>query len=464
MPHEIVNNFKLELWQYFGIQSDNFQHDRDYEQYLRIAIALKDIFETLYGPKNQAIVFSHEYMGMASALAFEIAKQKKERKDDITIFYAHEVSTARMVVENHPGHDFTFYNILNFDRDVGFSLEDEFGSYSHYSRNELVKKATNLNYFFAVSDLTKEEFLFLCPHADQKKVKVVYNGIPTEDISYRDKEKSRKLVQKYCENLYNFSPDYIFTHVARLIVSKGFWRDISFLYYLDEHFAAKGLKGFFIILSTLVGNGRHINNIRKMEGDYGWPVVHREGWPDLIGAEVDIYKNLELFNARSMAIKGVFINQFGFSKESCGDRMPDGMSLLDLRAASDIEFGLSVYEPFGIAQLETLPYGGIPMVSRACGCASLLKKNLKDDEYLCIDFSRIPGTFIEQFKTKHDFMNVDRGVRDQIEREICREAVPRLTAILPKNDRERKTRFKDIQKRSHLFDWDHITRNVIEHI
>lgn len=464
MKPEFVNRFKFKLWEHFGLASDRYQHDRDYEQYLRIGAVLREIFEALYGTSERAIIFSHEYMGMGSALAFVMEKIEGNRKIDKTVFYAHEVSTARMVVEKHPGHDFAFYNIMQMDRDVGLSLEDEFGSCSFYSRNELVKRAVHLDYVFAVSDLTKEEYLYLCPNADESKIKTVYNGIPVEKVSYKEKERSIDLMNDYCEKLFNFRPDYIFTHVARLVISKAMWRDIRLLYHLDDHFAKIGKKGFFVLLSTLIGNGRATEDVLKMEADYGWPVVHREAWPDLVGQEVDIYRYLELFNARSKAIKGVFINQFGFAHKACGDRLPKHTTLFDLRLASDAEFGLSIYEPFGIAQLETLPYGGAPVISNVCGCAYLLHDTVEPQDYLTINFTDVPMAFKDQFRTKSDFISITKEMRDLVETEICAKYVSQVNGLLPQNNKQRKARFEKMQKQSKLLDWEHIAARINDYL
>lgn len=461
---EAVNNFKFKLWEYFKIASDRYQSDRDYEQYLRIGIVLRDIFEALYGQEERAIVFSHEYMGMPSALAFLIDKTEGRRKGDTTILYAHEVSTARRIVEGHPGHDLAFYNIMRTDREKGVSLEEEFGSYSSYSRNELTKRATLLDFIFAVSDLTKEELLYLCPGANEDKIKVPYNGIPVEKVSYSDKKEGIRIIGDYCENLFNFRPDYVFTHVARLVISKAMWRDIRFLYHLDEHFAKNNIKGFFVLLSSLIGDGRPDDIVRKMEADYGWPVVHHEGWPDLMGAELDIYRYLELFNARSKAIKGVLLNQFGFDHKHCGERMPKEATLLHLRLASDVEFGMSIYEPFGIAQLETLPYGGLPLLSDACGCVGLLHGTTDTDDYLSIDFTTTPPAFRDILKTKDDFAKITKELRDVIETEICMASAPHISAKLPKTERERKSRFNKMQKKSALLDWEHVAARIKEYL
>jgi hypothetical protein len=55
------------------------------------------------------------------------------------------------------------------------------------------------------------------------------------------------------------------------------------------------------------------------------------------------------------------------------------MTFQDLRQGSDAEFGQSAYEPFGIAQLETLAFGGISVLSHCCGCAQLLARVAGED-------------------------------------------------------------------------------------
>src|SRR5437588_11530906 len=52
--------------------------------------------------------------------------------------------------------------------------------------------------------------------------------------------------------------------------------------------------------------------------------------------------------------------------------MPPDMEFMDIRKGSDVEFGQSIYEPFGIAQVEPISFGGICVYSNVCGCAGLV--------------------------------------------------------------------------------------------
>jgi len=148
-----------------------------------------------------------------------------------------------------------------------------------------------------------------------------------------------------------------------------------FLFYLDEKLKSIGATGFFILISSLIGTGRESSDVFNMEKDYGWPAHHREGWPDLVGMEIDIYNFLNIFNAKSRSIKAIFLNQFGFSRRKCGFRLDEKAEFIHLRASSDAEFGFSIYEPFGIAQLETIPFGGFAFLSTTCGSYYLLKNS-----------------------------------------------------------------------------------------
>lgn len=462
IPETRVNAFKFSLWEYFAFQSDRYAHDRDFEQYLRIGIMCRAIVDALYGSAEPAVFFSHEYMGMASCLASVIEKKKGIRKSDRTIFYAHEVSTVRVVVESLPGHDLSFYNILRQDRDAHRCLEDEFGSFADYSRNELIKRAIECDYVFAVSELTKEEYQYLVPSADPAKIQAVYNAIPIESVSWRDKEVAIERIRAYCRRLFNFTPDYFLTHVARLVISKGFWRDIRLLNELDQLLAARGQSAFFILLSTLIGDGRPGHLVHQMESDYGWPVLHRQGWPDLIGQEIDLYHSLEIFNAKSRAIKGVFLNQFGFNQRDCGLRLPEESTLLDLRLASDAEIGLSIYEPFGIAQLETLPYGGFPIISSACGCRGLLANSISPASYVEIDFTLLPPAYGDLIHTEEAMKQISSDVRSQIESYWCKAFAPQIVKLLPANDRQRRRRFDAACEQSHLLDWEHVVTRMAD--
>jgi len=446
------NEFKYLLWEKYQFSCQPFEGDWDFEQYLRIAIPLRDLSSALLSAEKQTVYFSHEYMGIASCLAINLQKRNNEH----LYFHAHEISTARAVAESISGHDVAFYHLIDKDLKSGVSMEQRFGSQKSNPRNELLKITPIFDGVLAVGDWVKKEYMYLIPKADPKKVNICYNGIPVPDHTTEDKLNSRKKIKEYCENLYNFTPDVIMTHVTRLVVSKGLWRDISLLEELDKKMSADKLKGFCIILSTLIGNGRTSAEVMKMEADYGWPVLHREGYPDLLDYENDIYWSCQYFNAKSRAIKVVFINQFSFNPYRIGNRLPQGTTFTDLRLSSDAEFGMSVYEPFGIAQIETIPFGGVAILTRACGSAFLLEQVFKGEKikpYYILDFAKdMPNS------ADVDWQHISSYDRVRIEKEIIKDSADQIYAILPKNDKQREKVFEICRKHKHKLSWDEVVK------
>ena len=71
-----------------------------------------------------------------------------------------------------------------------------------------------------------------------------------------------------------------------------------------------------IILSSEIGSGRSSEDAHCMEAEYGWPLHHRIGAPDLVGSEIELNNGVTAFNSDSTAIKVVFVNQFGWKQRT----------------------------------------------------------------------------------------------------------------------------------------------------
>jgi len=364
-----LNLFKGDLFARFGIPSDQFENIWEYEQYVRLAEPACEALHAIgcYGePGNPLIVFAHEYMGMPTALKAMLDEQGAVR----TVFYGHEVASVRRVVETHPGHDLMFYNLLEACRDDQRSLEDFFPSVRGFFKHPLVKAARYCDAVFAVGEMVGREMGFLCPSCRSLPMRVVYNGIPADPQTPEQRREHRACLRQYAENLFGAAPDYVFTHVARPVLSKGIWRDLRVMHELEPALAKAGRSAVYFLLGTLAGQRRR-RDVLAMERTYGWPVHHKVGYPDLCNGEETLEELFEDFNRHHAAIRAVLVNQFGWARGLCGLRMPEGASMADIRQGTDVEFGLSVYEPFGISQLEPLSSGAICLVSSVCGCVSL---------------------------------------------------------------------------------------------
>src|SRR5690606_1739091 len=105
---------------------------------------------------------------------------------------------------------------------------------------------------------------------------------------------SRNKLRQYAENLLGDKPDYVFTHVTRLVPSKGLWRDLRVLEHVERMLRQRNETAILFTLSTEVP-GRRSDDIMNMEKHYHWPVVHREGLPDLSNGEAAYYQGVQEF-------------------------------------------------------------------------------------------------------------------------------------------------------------------------
>ena len=452
----VLNEFKKHLFEQFGIPSDMHEHLWEYEQYIRLAPVAIAVLKAIGAATDSAIIISHEFMGMPTALAAILESSCDFR----TVFYAHEVATMRRIVEEYPGHDTMFYNVIEQAHNNGLYVNEVFGDQSTYFKHALVEASKYCDHIYAVGDYVVDELRFLAPGFENARINIVYNGIPAYQISVAEKIASKEKLLRYCENLLRFRPDFIFTHVTRLVRSKGMWRDLRVLEHIEKEFRTQGKTAVLLVLSTEVTR-RRSQDIYNMESAYHWPVAHREGWPDLSGGEAVYYAAVQEFNAKSSNIKIVFINQFGFAPKRCGKRMPQGIEFMDIRKGSDVEFGQSIYEPFGIAQLEPLTFGGICVFSSVCGCSGFLRDVTGEEELRNVIVADYTNLEIRNHPDIEDLLNIERVVRDGIEKNVSKEVAMQICSRLPKNQAEVENMVSTGYELARNMSWDVVVKNYL---
>ena len=441
-------NFKYNLYRHFGLTSDRYDTIADYALYIDSAEAIYDAVIALIGEApGPHIVLAHEYMGMPVALK-AIAENDPRFW---TIFYAHEVSTMRGITEGNLGHDVMFYNAMSQALVQGEVVEDIFGDQSDYYRHALVQLASHCDGIFAVGDPTLDELRFMGFEA--RAIDLVYNGIPSVQISYAEKLQSRTRLQDYAQNLLGYEPDVVMTHVTRPVISKGIWRDLLVLSHLDNLLGDRGQTGVFFVLTT-AAEQRSSQDVEIMESEYGWPVHHQIGAPDLVSNEVDIWRDMEAFNRKSVAIQAILVNQFGWDRASCGQRMPQDMTFEDLRRGTDVEFGQSIYEPFGIAVLEPLTFGGLCVPSSVCGCCGFLDIVTKEQAgppVVVADYTA--DVALESAASARVIGEYERRIQ---EGKVAEKVAWDIADALPSSDREREARLHSGYKLAAQMSWDRV--------
>ena len=453
-----LGEFKFRMWEKFGIDSSRYEHIWDFEQYMRLAEPAIAALHALGAASSiePCVILSHEYMGMPTALA---AIMEGAGANFRTIFHAHECATMRRIVEGHEGHDTMFYNVMNAAMLRGHYVDETFGDQSGYYKHALIKATRFCDNIFAVGDYTLKEMRFLGADFAAVEAQVAYNGVPHWKITPEQKTISREKLKKYCNTLLKYTPDYVFTHVTRLVPSKGLWRDLRVLEHVELLLRERNETAVLFTLSTEVP-GRRLDDIQRMERDYHWPVVHREGLPDLSGGEAAYYAGVQEFNAQSRNVKVVFINQFGFDSKTCGNRIPSDMEFMDIRKGSDVEFGQSIYEPFGIAQVEPISFGGICIPTNVCGCAGFLEKITEGKptpNVLIADYTELS----EKGLRPEQLMNIGKEERDEIEHAVSGKIARDLMERLPRTPAQ----FAELIDRGYdlatHMSWDAVAQNYI---
>jgi len=427
-----ANRFKGRVWGRYGIRSDRYAQHWEYSYYLNAAEPSFLALRALVGEdddRSHRFIIAHEFMGLPLVFAATLDAPGEYR----SIFYGHEVATVRPIVEGHMGHDTMFYNVMARATAEGKWLEEVFGDQSGFYKHALLSAVPECDNVFAVGDRVVDEMRFLDPALAEKNIDLVYNGVPSTEISLEDKLASKRKLQQYAINLglFDAPPDFVFTHVTRMVVSKGLWRDIRVLEHLDEALASQGKTAVLYILSTILPAGRSATDVFRMEEEYGWPVVHREGAPDLISHEIPFYHAVVAFNQGAGATRVVFVNQFGWSRDRCGERMPADMAFTDIRKGSDLEFGQSIYEPFGIAQLEPLSSGALCVVSNVCGCVGFVRRAAPSDQrnVIVADYTRLPpGVAKGDYRAA---LGIGQAQRDAVEATNAQRVAAEILARLP---------------------------------
>lgn len=454
-----VNSFKQRVYDRFGLQSDLYESDREFSLHINAAEPSYLVLKTLInrGHSGERFMIAHNYAGMP--LVYSAILHDPDLYH--TVFFAHEVATMRTIVENGYGHDTMFYNTLREARAQGLFLRDVFGDQCGSFKHAMLKTAIECDNILAVGDSIIEEMRFMSPVLAQAHIDLVYNGLSTDDITLEEKMASQTRLAQYAVNLglFDAPPDFVFTHVTRFIRSKALWRDVRVLEHLDKLLAAKKKRAVLYVLASAIPGGRRVRDVHAWEKEYGWPVVHRQDNGDLQLYEIPFYQLVEEFNANASATRIVLVNQFGWNRERCGDRMPEDVVDDDIHWGSSLEFGQSIYEPFGIAQTESLGYGGMCVASSVCGCLSFIRQVSKGqlpENVIVADYVTLPeGLASGDYRATQV---LGQKERDLIEAAEAQRIAEEIMARLPTTKRARQKLLKLGHELGQQMSWDTVVQ------
>jgi hypothetical protein len=433
VPHGL-NAFKHRLYEEFGLASDRYDGQWEYEQYMRLAEpALDGVLALTQGLDEACWFIAHEFMGVPTALRAILAEDRRFH----TAFYAHEVATARKLVESLPGRDAQFYPALAAALEQNMDVGDVFGDQSDFYKHALVLQASHCDAILAVGDRVVDELRFLGGAFRTARIDRVYNGLPeSPPLTPAERKDARRLLSEVGQSLVGFRPDLCFSHVSRLVPSKAMWRDLMVLEEMDDMLRKRRRTAVLFVLATEAGP-RLPASTQHMHQEYEWPIVHREGYPDLSPGELTFDLLVRRHNTRARNSRVIFINQFGFDAISCGGALPEDVSFADLRRGTDAEFGQSIYEPFGIAQIEPIGHGALSVVSDACGCVGFLelaRDAVGEGEPIGTAPVHIVGDYA---MGETDQLEQDPQAASEHERRISAQVAKALDSAIPSNEADR---------------------------
>ena len=139
--------------------------------------------------------------------------------------------------------------------------------------------------------------------------------------------------------------------------------------------------------------------------------------------------------------------------------MPADMTFSDIRQGTDVEFGMSVYEPFGISQLEPLSFGAICVASSVCGCMGFVRQvcghNIPPN-VLEANFVALPHDV-----SIHEALGIGAQQRDPVETMEARRLASELIERLPRTGPAMDKLLKSGATLAERMSWEHVVTDFL---
>jgi hypothetical protein len=140
--------------------------------------------------------------------------------------------------------------------------------------------------------------------------------------------------------------------------------------------------------------------------------------------------------------------------------MPSDMEFMDIRKGSDVEFGQSIYEPFGIAQVEPISFGGICVFSECCGCAGFVTHatdGKPTPNVIIADYTELP----QKMTRSEQLMSLGQPERDAIEDTVATRVAKELIERLPRTPAEFEQFIERGYALAQKMSWDVVARDYV---
>jgi hypothetical protein len=136
------------------------------------------------------------------------------------------------------------------------------------------------------------------------------------------------------------------------------------------------------------------------------------------------------------------------------------MEFMDIRKGSDVEFGQSIYEPFGIAQVEPISFGGICVFTNVCGCAGFVDKandGKPTPNVIVADYTELTNKTLRP----EELMSIGKSERDAIEHIVAERVASELIERLPRTPAELEQFIDRGHALASRMSWDVVARDYV---
>jgi hypothetical protein len=140
--------------------------------------------------------------------------------------------------------------------------------------------------------------------------------------------------------------------------------------------------------------------------------------------------------------------------------MPVDMEFMDIRKGSDAEFGQSIYEPFGIAQVEPISFGGICVFSECCGCAGFVNHatgGKPTPNVIVADYTDLPTKGMRP----DQLMAIGQRERDELENTVAAMVAKDLIDRLPREPKEFEQFIDRGYELANKMSWEAVAREYV---
>jgi hypothetical protein len=301
-----------------------------------------DAVEALRPPAAPGCVFlAQEHLSLPLAYKARLDGRAWSR----TVYYAGEVRSPRVLVEygEKPGQgasDNRFYQVQRLALAEGRTLDEVFPVAS-WPGFQLLRQGHLCDAVGAVSPSVADELRFLDRRFRARPLTVIPHGHRAVETDWEARRRSRERVLGHLRERLGREFRLLLVRISRDEVCKGLQRDVTVCEFLAERLPPERLPAVLLIIT---------------EWDAAGPSRNIQALLDRVAA----------FNARGTGLHIHLINQA---------RWPEGLDFTrdDLLRATDVSLGQSLYESFGLAQLEPLSCGAVCVISGVSGARRTLE-------------------------------------------------------------------------------------------